>query len=83
MRIPIDWGIWFHCLKRLNHPEFSPSSWYDIKNDLSVPFDINLNELVLIGFVDSSHSNDLRKRHLTTDLVFTFFGSTIVYKLKT
>ena len=22
----IDWGIWFHCPKRLNHPEFSPSA---------------------------------------------------------
>ena len=78
----IDWGIWFYCPKRLNHPEFSPSAWYDIKNDLTVPFNINLNEPILIDFVGSAHANDLRKRRSTTVLVFMFCGGAIVYKSK-
>ena len=72
LRSTIDWGIWFNCPKRLNHPEFSPSASYDIKNDLIVPFNINLNEPTLNGFVDSDHDNDLRKRCSTTGLVLRF-----------
>ena len=83
LRSTINWGIWFHCPKRLNHPEFSPSAWYDIKNDLTVPFNINLNEPTLIGLVDSAHSDDLCKRRSTTGLVFMFCGGAIAYKLKT
>ena len=79
----IDWGIWFHCPKRLNHPDFSPLACYDIKNDLSVPFNINLNQPILIGFVDSDQANNLHKHCSTTGLVFTFCGGTIVYKSKT
>ena len=79
----IDWNICFHCPKRLNHPYFSPLAWYDIKNYCSVPFDVNLNQLVLIGFVDSAHANNLRKCRSTTGLVFTFCDGAIVYKSKT
>ena len=78
----INWGIYFHCHKRLNLPDFSPSVWYDIKNDLSVPFDIDLNQPLLICFVNSVHTNNLCKCCSNTGLVFTFCGGAIVYKSK-
>ena len=34
-------------------------------------------------FCDAAHANDLRNRHSTTVVVFTFMGGAIIYKSKT
>ena len=42
----------------------------------------SMNQFQLF-FFGSAYTNDLHKRHLTTDLVFTFCGGAIFYKSKT
>ena len=76
-------GICFHHPSKLDHPAFSPSVWYDIRCDLSVPFDVDIKQPLLIGFVDAAHANDLCKWCSTTGLVYTFCGGAIFYKSKT
>ena len=79
----IDWGIRFHRSTWLQHPDFSPSKWHNITDNPSVPFDVNTNQPLLMGFVDEAHANNLCKRWSTTGLVYTFCGGAIVYKSKT
>ena len=79
----IDWGIYFHCSTLLENPDFSPSKWHKIADNPSVSFDVNINQPLLMGFVDSAHANNLCKRQSKTGLVYTFCGGAIVYKLKT
>ena len=71
--------------KNLQHPDFQPSTWYNIPieplNDQI--FDVNINRPILTGFVVAVHANKLRKRQSATGLVFTFYGGAIVYKSKT
>ena len=59
--------------------------WYDIPIDKinNQIFDVNINQPILTRFVDAAHANELRKRHSTTGLVFTFCGGAVVYKSKT
>ena len=61
------------------------SKWYNIPikpiNDQI--FEVNINQLILTGFVDTAHANKLQKCWLTTGLVFTFCGDAIVYESKT
>ena len=79
----IDWVIHFWHPKPLNHPDFSPLVWYNMNNDLSSSFNIDLNQPTLLGFVDAAHANDIWKQQSTTGLVHTFCGGAIVYKSKT
>ena len=83
LRSTIDWGIHFQRPKQLNHPEFSPSIWYNIDDTQSSSFDIDINQPILLGFVDAAHENNLQKRRYTKGLVYTFCGGAIVYKSKT
>ena len=78
----INWGIHFHLPLQLDHPDFTPSVWYDIKSDNTVPFNVDIIQPLLIGFFDAAHANDLRKQCSTTGLVYTFCGGAIVYKSK-
>ena len=79
----IDWGIHFHRSTWLEHPDFSPSKWHKIANNPSVSFDADINQPLLMGFVDAAYAKDLCKRWSTTGLVYTFCGGDIVYKSKT
>ena len=54
-----------------------------VENINNKVFDVNINQLILTGFVDAAHANELQKRRSTTGLVFTFCGSAVVYKSKT
>ena len=64
LRNTIEWGIQFHCKRKLQHPDFQPSTWYNIPieplNDQN--FDVNINCPILTGFVDAAHVNELKKR---------------------
>ena len=76
----INWGIQFFSSKTPNHPDFIPFEWYDLKNNTSVSFDLNITEPLIIGFFDKAHTNDLCKRCSTTGLIYTFYGRAIIYK---
>ena len=67
----------------LNHPEFEPSEWYTISDDNGFAETIDINQPLLIGFVDAAHAKDLQKRRSTTGVVITFCGGAIVWKSKT
>ena len=82
LRSTINWGICFHYPSRLDHPDFTPSVWYDIKYDITVCFNVDLKQPLLIGFVDSTHVNNFHRCRSTTGLVFMFYGGAIVYKSK-
>ena len=69
--------------KRLTHPEFAPSKWYNIPDDNGFTTAVDINCPVLIGFTDAAHANDLYRRQLTTGIVFIFCGDAIVWKPKT
>ena len=60
--------------------DFSPSVWYDCKNNTSVPFDVDITKPLFVDFVYAAHANDLHKWRSTTGLVYTFCGGKIVYK---
>ena len=73
----------FRQTKRLTHPEFAPSKWYNIPDDNGFATTVDINRPVLIGFTDAAHANDLRCRRSTTSIVFTFCGGAVVWKSKT
>ena len=77
-----NWGIWLYCSKTLSHPNFSLSKWYNLKNSTSVPFDINITQPFLVGFVYVTHANNLCKQRSTTGLLYTFCFGAIIYKSK-
>ena len=39
----IDWGIQFKRPKQLHHPDFQESRWYNIPDDPSVSFDVDID----------------------------------------
>ena len=83
LRSTINWGIRFRHTKRLTHPDFLPSEWYNIPDDNGFAKKVDINCPILLGFTDAAHGNDLRKRRSTTGVVFTFCGGAIVWKSKT
>ena len=85
------WSIRYKCSKPLVLSEedykqgFFPTTSFDIPNDptLIELFNVDINTNKLVGFVDTAHANDLRKRQSTTGVGFTFMGGAVVYKSKT
>ena len=70
----IEWGIWIQHTKPLYHVEFQLLKWYNIPikpiNDQI--FEVDINQPILTGFVDTAYVNELQKRRSTTELVFFF-----------
>ena len=79
----INWGIRFHRKTWLEHPDFGPSKWRNIKDNPYIPFDVHINQPLLMRLIDSAHTNNLHKRFSAIGLVYTFCGGAIVYKSKT
>ena len=78
----IHWENQFCSSKKLNHPDFTQSEWYDIPDDPLITFYININRPSLIRYVDATQANKLQKQRSTTGLVYTFCCGAIVYKSK-
>ena len=52
--------------------------------DESLPaFPVDINQPILMAFVDTTYDNDQRKRRFSTGFVFTYCGGTIFYHFKT
>ena len=83
LRSTIHYGVRFRRKLPLDHPEFEPSEWYTISDDNGFAELIDINQPLLIGFVDAAHAKDLQKRRSTTGVVITFCGGAIVWKSKT
>ena len=78
----INWDIWFRCSKTLSHPDFSLAEWYDLNNNILAPFDVNITQPFLVGFIDVARTNNLCKWLSTTWFVHIFCCGSIVYKSK-
>lgn len=73
----------FDVVNLLNHPNIQLSEWYNSPDDPLVKFDVNINQLSLIKFLDAACANVLWKKISNTGLVYTFWGGAIVYLSKT
>ena len=83
LQVTAHWGIRFIRSKPLTLSlseddckwGFFPTTSYDIPDDptLKELFNVDINTNKLVGFVDATHANDLRKRQSTTRVVFTLW----------
>ena len=80
MRVHVPAIYYFNTLE---HPEFESSEWYTIPDDNGFAERIDINRPKLIGFVDTAHANDSRRRRSPTGLVFTFYGGAVYWQSKT
>ena len=59
--------------------------WYNIPVELlnDQIFEVDINQPILTGFVNTAYANKLKKQCSTTGLVFTFCSGAVLYKSKT
>lgn len=83
LRLTKDWGIKVKYIvecDELNEAKFRSEIILD-KNLLMFPVDIN--QPILMAFVDAAYANDQQKRQSTPGFIFTYCGGAIVHRSKT